>query len=232
MFWLIAKPSTWFLPKFKRELALKHRDFQSQHTLFCIWFRQIREEAETLPRKIIKRQFLWSWRWKSRLLTFVGTIKKRTKRAFHPVFWRKQMKEQFNTYLTMQTISLCCPLLQRKTSVSTSCPLCLPKKVRRGYWKRRNKRILQPGKRWCGQSWWNVQLVRHGKKNKTIGQWGSFIEWLTALSWTHLLFSLKMSTTLENIRKGSDKNSWRNWPLLWSSHMLVRDSKCSKQSKM
>jgi len=26
------------------------------------------------------------------------------------------------------------------------------KKERRGYWKRRNKCILQPGKSWCGQS--------------------------------------------------------------------------------
>jgi len=28
----------------------------------------------------------------------------------------------------MQTISLCCPLLQRKTRGSSSCPLCIPKK--------------------------------------------------------------------------------------------------------
>jgi len=47
----------------------------------------------------------------------------------------------------MQTISLCCPLLQRKTRGSSSCPLCIPKKrERRGYWEKRNKIILQPGK--------------------------------------------------------------------------------------
>jgi len=40
------------------------------------------------------------------------------------------MKEQFNTHLTMQTISLCCPLPQRKTRGSSSCPLCIPKKKR------------------------------------------------------------------------------------------------------
>jgi len=65
---------------------------------------------------------------KSRKLTLV--VPTRTKRAFHPAFWRKQMKEQFNTRLTMQTISLCCPLLQRKTRRLSSCPLCIPKKKR------------------------------------------------------------------------------------------------------
>ena len=33
MFWLIAKPSTWFLPKFIRQPALMHRDCQSQPIL-------------------------------------------------------------------------------------------------------------------------------------------------------------------------------------------------------
>jgi hypothetical protein len=41
-----------------------------------------------------------------------------------------------------------------------------------------------------------------------------------------------MCPTLENIRKTSDKNSRRNWPLLWSFHMHVRDWKGSKQRKM
>ena len=58
MFWLIAKPSTWFLSKFTRDLALLHRDCQTQPKLFCIWFRQFRKQAETLPLKIITRQFL------------------------------------------------------------------------------------------------------------------------------------------------------------------------------
>ena len=40
------------------------------------------------------------------------------------------MKEQSNTHLTMQTISLCCPLLQRKTRGLSSCPLCIAKKKR------------------------------------------------------------------------------------------------------
>ena len=81
---------------------------------------------------------------KSRKLTLIGTVKK-TKRAFYPAFWRKQMKEQFNTHLTLQTISLCCPLLQRNTRGTSTCPLCIPK-IERRYRKRRNKRILQPGK--------------------------------------------------------------------------------------
>ena len=50
---------------------------------------------------------------KSRTLTLVGTMK--SKECIPSSFWRKQMKEQVNTHLTMQTISLYCPLLQRKT---------------------------------------------------------------------------------------------------------------------
>jgi hypothetical protein len=41
------------------------------------------------------------------------------------------------------------------------------KKDRLGYWKRRNKSVLQSGKGWCGQSS-NVQLVHHGKKDKPL----------------------------------------------------------------
>jgi len=55
MFWLIAKPSTWFLPKFTRELALTHQDCQSQPKLFWICFPQFREQTETLPLTIITR---------------------------------------------------------------------------------------------------------------------------------------------------------------------------------
>jgi len=61
MFWLLAKPSSWFLPKFPREVALMHRDCQSQPKLFWIWFRQFQEQAETLPLTTITRQFLWPW---------------------------------------------------------------------------------------------------------------------------------------------------------------------------
>ena len=137
MFWLIAKPSTRFLRKFTRELTLMHRDCQSQPKLFWIWFRQFREKTETLPLTIITRQFLWPWSWNPESSLRLARWK-RTKRAFHPPSWRKQMKEQFNTHLTMQTISLCCPLLQRKTRGSSSCPLCIPKK--------RQRRILEKKK--------------------------------------------------------------------------------------
>ena len=74
---------------------------------------------------------------KSRKLTLVVTMKK-NKACIPPAFWRKQMKEQFNTHLTMQTISLGCSLLQRKTRGSSSCPLCIPKK--------REPRILEKKK--------------------------------------------------------------------------------------
>jgi len=70
------------------------------------------------------------------------------------------------------------------------------------------------------------------QEKQSFGQWGSFVEWLTALPWMNLLFSLKMCRTLENIRKTSDKNSWRYWPLLWSFHMDVRVWKYSKHRKM
>ena len=64
---------------------------------------------------------------KSRELTWLARCK-RTKYAFHPAFWRKHMKEHFNKHSTMQTISFCCPLLQRNTRGSYFCPLCIPKK--------------------------------------------------------------------------------------------------------
>jgi hypothetical protein len=63
------------------------------------------------------------------------------------------MKEQFNKHLAIQTISLCCPLLQRKTRGSSSCLLCIPKKKREeDAGKEEINVILQQGKRWCGQS--------------------------------------------------------------------------------
>ena len=61
MFWLKTKPSTWFLPKFTLGLALMHRDCHSQPKLFWISFRQLREQAETLPLTIFTRQFLCPW---------------------------------------------------------------------------------------------------------------------------------------------------------------------------
>jgi len=73
---------------------------------------------------------------------------KKKKRAFHQAFWRKQMKEQFNTHLAMQTNSLCCPLLKKKQGCRLPVHYAFRKKERRGYWKRKNKRILQPGN--CG----------------------------------------------------------------------------------
>ena len=104
-----------------------HLNCQSQPKLFWIWFWQFREKTETLPLTIVTRQFLWPWSLNPESALWLARWK-RTKRAFHPAFWRKLMKEQFNTHLTMQTISLSCPFLQRKTKGSSSCPLCVPKK--------------------------------------------------------------------------------------------------------
>jgi len=73
---LIAKLSTWFIPIFIRELELMHRDCQSQPKLFWIWFRQFREQAETLPLTIITHHFLLAKELKSRKLTLVGMMKK------------------------------------------------------------------------------------------------------------------------------------------------------------
>jgi len=47
--------------KIYTELALMHRDCQSQRKLFWIWFCQFREQTKTLPLTIITRQFLWPW---------------------------------------------------------------------------------------------------------------------------------------------------------------------------
>jgi hypothetical protein len=143
MFWLIAKPSSRFLPKFTREVALMQQDYQSQTKLFWVRFRQFREQTETLPLTIITHQFLWQWSWNPETSLWLAWWK-RTKCSFHPVSWRKQMKEEFNTHLTISTISLCCSLLQRKTRSSSSCPICiLKKKERRGCWRRRNICVLQ-----------------------------------------------------------------------------------------
>ena len=89
----------------------------------------------------------------------------------------------------MQTISLCCRLLQRKTRGSSSCPLCIPKKERQWYRKRRNKPILQPRNRWCGQSLSNMQLVHHGKKNKPLANeallWNNWQRCLERICYFH-----------------------------------------------
>ena len=125
---------------------------------------------------------------KSRKLTLIGTMKK-YKACIPPSFLGKSMwrnssvriwpRKQFHSVVRCS---------KKKTRGSSSCPLCIPKKERWGYWKRINIRVLQPGKRWWGQSWSNVQLEHNGKK-QSVGKWGSFIEWLTAALNAFVIFT-------------------------------------------
>ena len=173
MFWLIAKPSTWFLPKFTRELARMHWDCQSQPKLF--WIVQFREQAETLPLTIITRKFLWPWSLNPESSLWLARWK-RTKRAFHSAFWRKQMKEQFNTHLTIQTISLCCPLFQRKTRGSSFCPLCIPKKKRDEDNGKEEINAFYNQEKGGVDSNDQIAACTPRQEKQTVGQWGSFME--------------------------------------------------------
>jgi len=190
MFWLIAKPSARLLQKFTRKLALMHWDYQSQTKLFWI-------TTDNYYTSVPLAMEL-----KSRKLTLVGMMKKK-KAAFHPVSWRKQMKEQFNTHLTMQTVSLCCPLLQRKTRGSSSCPLCIPKK----------KTNEDTGKEEIN-AFYNQEkggVDSHDQMCSLYTTARKTNHWPMRLFYGMIdsaaLFLLKMCPTLENIRKTSDKNS-------------------------
>jgi len=69
------------------------------------------------------------------------------------------------------------------------------------------------------------------QEKQTVGQWGSFMEITDSAALNaFVIFTENVPSFGEH--KRSDKNSWRNWPLLWSFHMHVRDSKCSKHRKM
>jgi len=138
---------------------------------------------------IITRQFLWPWSWNHESSHWLARWN-RTKRAYNPAFWRKQMKKQFNTHLTMQIISLSFPLLQRKTKELSSCPLCIPKKIETRIMEKRKRIILQPENRLCGHSRSSVQHVHHGKKNKPLpneallwNNWQSCIKLISYVHW-------------------------------------------------
>jgi len=73
----------------------------------------------------------------SQKLTLFGMMKK-NKVCIPPSFLAKADEGTVQYALTMQTISLCFPLLQIKTRGSSSCPLCIPKK--------RETRILEKRK--------------------------------------------------------------------------------------
>ena len=86
MFWLIAKPSTWFLPKFTQELALMHWDCQSQPKLFWIWFRQGTSRNITIDNYYTSIPL--AMELKSPKFTLVGSMKK-NKACILPDFFKK-----------------------------------------------------------------------------------------------------------------------------------------------
>jgi len=86
MFWLIAKPSSWFLTIFTRELALIHRDCQSQTKLFWIWFRHVSGKSRNITTDNYYTSIPLTKELKSRKLTLVGTMKK-NKACIPPSFF-------------------------------------------------------------------------------------------------------------------------------------------------
>ena len=105
---------------------------------------------------------------KSRKLTLVGTMKK-NKACIPPTFLAKAdegtVQYAFDHANNFTLLSVAPKKNKRVVLLST---MHSEKKDRRGYWKSRNKCVLQPGERWCGQSRSNVQLVHNGKKNKPL----------------------------------------------------------------
>jgi hypothetical protein len=89
---------------------------------------------------------------KSRKLTLVGTMRK-NKACIPPTFLAKADKGTvqyaFDHTNNFTLLSVAPKKNKRVVFLST---MHSEKKDRRGYWKRRNKCVLQPGKRWCGQS--------------------------------------------------------------------------------
>jgi hypothetical protein len=83
---------------------------------------------------------------KSQKLTLVGTMKKK-KACIPPSSLAKADEGTVQYAFDHQTISLCCPLLQRKTRGSYSCPICIPKKKTDEDNEKEEIIVLQPGKR-------------------------------------------------------------------------------------
>jgi len=89
---------------------------------------------------------------KSRKLTLVGTMKK-NKACIPPSFLAKADEGTIQyTFDHAYNFTLLSVAPKKKKRVVSLPTMHSEKKERRGYWKRRNKPILQPGKRWCGQS--------------------------------------------------------------------------------
>ena len=87
------------------------------------------------------------------------------------------------------------------------------KKERRGYWKRRNKCVLQPGKGGVDNHDQMCSLYNHGKKNKPLAK-RPFYGIIDSAALNAFDIFTENVPNFENIRKRSDKNSGRNWPLL------------------
>ena len=136
MFWLIAKPSTWFLPKFTQELALMHWDCQSQPKLFWIWFRQ--GTSRNITTDNYYTSIPLAMELKSRKLTLVGMMKK-NKVCIPPSFLAKAYEgivQYAFDYANNFTLLSVAPKKNKEGRLPVH--LCIPKKERRGYWKRRN----------------------------------------------------------------------------------------------
>jgi hypothetical protein len=105
---------------------------------------------------------------KSRKLTLVGKMKK-NKACIRPTFLAKAdegtVQHAFDHANNFTLLNRCS---KEKQEGRLPVHYTFRKKDRRGYWERRYKRVLQPGKRWCGQSRSKVQLVHHGKKHKPL----------------------------------------------------------------
>ena len=134
MFWLIAKLSTRFLPKFTRELALMQRDCQFETKLFWIWFRQFREQTGTLPLTNITRQFLWPWSWNPESSLWLARWK--NKACIPPTLLGKadEGTDQYAfDHSNNSTLLSVAP--KKNKSVFLLSTMLSGKKDRRGYWK-------------------------------------------------------------------------------------------------
>jgi len=76
MFWLIAKPSTWFLQKFTQEPALMHRDFQSHPQAVLDLVSSVSGTSRNITTDNYYTSIPLAKELKSRKLNLVGTMKK------------------------------------------------------------------------------------------------------------------------------------------------------------
>ena len=152
MFWLIAKPSSRFLPKFPREVALMHRDCQVPTQAVLGLVPSVSGTSRNITTDNYYTSIPLTVEFKSRKLTLVGTMKK-NKACIPPSFLAKADEGTVQYAFDHANNFTLLPVAPKKNKkVVFLSTMHSEKKERRGYWKRRNRCILQPGKRWCGQS--------------------------------------------------------------------------------